>query len=581
MTKTGSTKNKILNQLADGNKTLSDLSRILGLAPSTVSQHLKELGDMGAVKEVENEHIRKWKYYELNPEFNYEGSPIGTGIVVSKIQRRVFYYIMGLGVIVVLAYLALSMAGPGAPGLKLGNTTYVPISLTDPPSVPNGTQSLVMAYSQVAIHTNGQNGGSWIYSNNSGSVDLMSLLNVSQVVAGVNIPNNSQINMVKFNISSAKIEINNTTYNVTVPNDEVTAHVSGSLQLNSSSGLLVDLFPTVVAIYTNSSTVFVMVPSVKAVLTPKGNGNGTVNVSISKFGNRSGISREEFEQLESAGANVIASNGSIMAANGTMHFSITVTNYGASNVVLRNILVVGRLTPVILYNSTCYHKPNGNGNMIPFWCRLNGDGNAQGAIGVHDASGSTPRLPARAMQLFTDNGNLGISAQDAGSSVGQMDSSLNSSVVSSIGGSLGIIASGNAGSSANAGSSGGVATSIGSGPSASESEIQSNSMLGSNASMIANPPQNFTNLLNFKIGKGAAGIGDLVDVRVGSKGDATAVFKSENNISLNNSALYDLIVPHGENNETAINSSGSFNNSEDPMIIPRISFRRALDFAVN
>lgn len=64
MGKCNGTKTVILGLLETRPKTLTELSRELGLAPSTVSQHLKELVWMGAARRIENEHVKKWKYYQ-------------------------------------------------------------------------------------------------------------------------------------------------------------------------------------------------------------------------------------------------------------------------------------------------------------------------------------------------------------------------------------------------------------------------------------------------------------------------------------------------------------------------------------
>lgn len=64
MGKCNETKTVILGLLEKRPKTLTELSRELGLAPSTISQHLKELVWMGAAKRIENEHVKKWKYYQ-------------------------------------------------------------------------------------------------------------------------------------------------------------------------------------------------------------------------------------------------------------------------------------------------------------------------------------------------------------------------------------------------------------------------------------------------------------------------------------------------------------------------------------
>jgi predicted ArsR family transcriptional regulator len=69
MSKLHRTKKTILEILSRKNKTLTDISRELKLAPSTVNQHLKELIGAGAIKLANDQHSRKWKYYEYNNSF--------------------------------------------------------------------------------------------------------------------------------------------------------------------------------------------------------------------------------------------------------------------------------------------------------------------------------------------------------------------------------------------------------------------------------------------------------------------------------------------------------------------------------
>jgi len=71
MGRTLQTKKAILRILSARPKTLTDISHELALAPSTISQHLVELRWIGAIEQVENAHIRKWKYYKLAPNFNF------------------------------------------------------------------------------------------------------------------------------------------------------------------------------------------------------------------------------------------------------------------------------------------------------------------------------------------------------------------------------------------------------------------------------------------------------------------------------------------------------------------------------
>jgi DNA-binding transcriptional ArsR family regulator len=69
MTATYQTKREILQLFQNGRPlTLTDISAQLGLAASTVSQHLTELRTMGAIQEVDRQGTKKWKYYKLSEE---------------------------------------------------------------------------------------------------------------------------------------------------------------------------------------------------------------------------------------------------------------------------------------------------------------------------------------------------------------------------------------------------------------------------------------------------------------------------------------------------------------------------------
>lgn len=67
MGKNFETKRAILGSLVAHRRTLTDLSHLLGLSPSTVKQHLEELRMMGMVRFVDEEHLNKFKYYEVVP----------------------------------------------------------------------------------------------------------------------------------------------------------------------------------------------------------------------------------------------------------------------------------------------------------------------------------------------------------------------------------------------------------------------------------------------------------------------------------------------------------------------------------
>lgn len=76
MGKALSTKRTILDMLSSREKTTTEVSRETGLAKSTISQHLKELQQMGAIEIVDNPYIRKWKYYRKVEGFEFGGERV-------------------------------------------------------------------------------------------------------------------------------------------------------------------------------------------------------------------------------------------------------------------------------------------------------------------------------------------------------------------------------------------------------------------------------------------------------------------------------------------------------------------------
>jgi predicted transcriptional regulator len=82
------TKIGIIRLLSSKPKTLTQISKEIDLAPSTVSQHLQDLLDIGAIEPIENEHIRKWKYYRVTQEFGAGAYILETRLRESRIQTQ-------------------------------------------------------------------------------------------------------------------------------------------------------------------------------------------------------------------------------------------------------------------------------------------------------------------------------------------------------------------------------------------------------------------------------------------------------------------------------------------------------------
>lgn len=218
----------------------------------------------------------------------------------------------------------------------------VPIKLTDPPHVPQGTQSLIISYSSLSVQTN----SGTVNLNTSGTVNALALENVSQVVATGSFSPNTTIESVEFNVASASITINGTTYNLTLPSNQLVAKVAAGSKLNANAGILLDLSPTVISSYTNSTTLITCVPAMDALVVPNST-NGSAHVSV---GAMLKLTPQEDQYIvKRNNANISISNASLTSLNGSggIALSLSVDNSGNESALLNRVIIIGNETPVL------------------------------------------------------------------------------------------------------------------------------------------------------------------------------------------------------------------------------------------
>jgi len=252
LSKTFETKKKILDILRQGAKTPGDISKLLGLSPSTVSQHLKELKENGRIEELQDEHFKNIKYYKRleNPSIFASNT--------SKVA-------IGAFAIILLAALVISFVGR-APTVNISSnqTNSVGIFMTDPPQVPSDTQSLIVSYSSLKVQITNSSGTFWDSINGSGSVDLLSLVNFTKNLTAFKLPINSTVDRLSLGIANATITVNGTAYPVVITDPNVSVKVFYGSKNGTAFDILFDMFPTVSEVITGNQTTFVMAPSATA-----------------------------------------------------------------------------------------------------------------------------------------------------------------------------------------------------------------------------------------------------------------------------------------------------------------------------
>lgn len=150
---------------------------------------------------------------------------------------------VGMIVAIVVVGFAFTFATTGGSG-KIPVQT--PIMITGSASVPEGASAFMVSYSSVLLnysYKNGTEGVAAAYGN--GTVNLLSLANVSQVLANAQLGNNATVTRIRFTLDSANITINGTRYPVYITQNNISASVSGPEPLNGSSSILVDFIPSV------------------------------------------------------------------------------------------------------------------------------------------------------------------------------------------------------------------------------------------------------------------------------------------------------------------------------------------------
>jgi hypothetical protein len=146
------------------------------------------------------------------------------------------------------------------------------VMLTDPPTVPAGTTILDLTYTNVSLHVTYPNGTAiWLPVNASGTVNLFSLVNMSQTIASTTIPSGSAVDKIQFTIADVDAVVSGVMYNVTALSDTLVVSVKNSQVNQTLSGVLIDFNPTLVQIQATDANgtlvyYYVLVPSATAMI---------------------------------------------------------------------------------------------------------------------------------------------------------------------------------------------------------------------------------------------------------------------------------------------------------------------------
>ena len=236
-------------------------------------------------------------------------------------------------VIILIALLSLGIFYSYETGLssKAVTLTGTPISITDPAEVPNGTTSLEISYSSFHV----------VYKNStaspaqstdisaSGNLNLLSLINSSEVLAEANLPINASVVLVQFNITSANITINGSVYPVVIPSNKLTAPVPGAFsRINASTGLILDFTPVVMSVYSANSTQYVLVPSIRAIAS---------RIIKRTIGEVTHLDNNTLRNLDAVRSNITITSATVSSIGNSTSISVTVKDNSNQSVILQHV----------------------------------------------------------------------------------------------------------------------------------------------------------------------------------------------------------------------------------------------------
>jgi hypothetical protein len=217
--------------------------------------------------------------------------------------------------------------------------------LTDPPNVPRGTTQLNVTYSSIQLHVVASDGSSnWVAAQESGRVNLLSLVNMTQTIATLSLPTGSTVDKLQFEISAAEAKVSDKVYPVTMLSDNLLVSLRETKLNGTKTGALIDLRPTLVQINAMNSTgslvsYFVLSPSATAIV--KSNVLDTQTQVGAKWRIGDDDNNKLSQEYRRASNNITVTSSSLSVKGNVTTLSVTIKNIGKANATISSITLSG------------------------------------------------------------------------------------------------------------------------------------------------------------------------------------------------------------------------------------------------
>ncbi len=224
----------------------------------------------------------------------------------------------------------LNRSTSSATSTTSGSQGSFSVLMTDPPTVPSGVTALFMTYNKVGVHIADQgNDSGWNILSQSGTIDLMQAINVSQTIATASLTSGSSFNALGFNVTSVVVTYNGVNYtaDLVYGQNRLFVPIPGGISIASeqTQAVMIDMTPKVILLGTPSSPTFAFLPSARAYVVP----SNAIPAEAHYVGERHDLEEDSWwnNVLRSTGFGITNVQ---LAPNG---LSITADNTGNSSVV--------------------------------------------------------------------------------------------------------------------------------------------------------------------------------------------------------------------------------------------------------